>query len=56
LRRYGEPEKFGWPAAFLLSPAASRITGAMIPVDGVPSARSEHPVAGKAARTKVPGI
>jgi 3-oxoacyl-[acyl-carrier protein] reductase len=34
LRRYGEPAEFGQAAAFLLSPAASYITGAMIPVDG----------------------
>ncbi len=34
LRRYGEPEEFARAAAFLLSPAASYVTGAMIPIDG----------------------
>jgi hypothetical protein len=34
LRRYGEPAEFGQAAAFVLAPAASYITGAMIPVDG----------------------
>ena len=34
LRRYGDPEEFGRVAAFLLSPAASYVTGAMIPADG----------------------
>ena len=34
LRRYGEPAEFGRAAAFLLSPAASFITGAMVPLDG----------------------
>ncbi len=34
LRRYGEPTEFGQAAAFVLSPAASYITGAMIPIDG----------------------
>jgi 3-oxoacyl-[acyl-carrier protein] reductase len=34
LGRYGDPAEFGRVAAFLLSPAASYITGAIIPVDG----------------------
>ena len=34
LRRYGRPEEFGRLAAFVLSPAAGYLTGAMIPIDG----------------------
>jgi 3-oxoacyl-[acyl-carrier protein] reductase len=34
LGRYGDPEEFGRVAAFVLSPAAAYVTGAMIQVDG----------------------
>jgi 3-oxoacyl-[acyl-carrier protein] reductase len=34
MRRYGTPEEIGAAAAFLLSPMASFITGAILPVDG----------------------
>ncbi|MCM2577511.1 SDR family oxidoreductase [Streptomyces meridianus] len=34
LGRYGRPEEFGKAAAFFLSPAASYLTGVMLPVDG----------------------
>lgn len=34
LRRYADPAEFGRVAAFVLSPAASYLTGCFIPVDG----------------------
>ena len=34
LQRFGKPEEIGSAAAYLLSPKASFVTGAIMPVDG----------------------
>jgi NAD(P)-dependent dehydrogenase (short-subunit alcohol dehydrogenase family) len=34
MKRFGEPHEIGGPVAFLVSPAASFITGVTLPVDG----------------------
>jgi 3-oxoacyl-[acyl-carrier protein] reductase len=38
LRRFGTPDEIGAVAAFMLSPVASFLTGAVVPVDGAQSA------------------
>jgi 3-oxoacyl-[acyl-carrier protein] reductase len=38
LRRFGTPQEIGSVAAFMLSPVASFLTGAVVPVDGAQSA------------------
>jgi 3-oxoacyl-[acyl-carrier protein] reductase len=56
LRRYGEPAEFGQAAAFVLSPAASYITGAMIPIDGGAIRSISTPTPASATATTVPPI
>ena len=34
MKRLGSPKEFGEVAAFLLSPAASYVSGVLVPVDG----------------------
>ncbi len=34
MRRFGEPDDIGWAAVYLCSPAATFVTGAVLPIDG----------------------
>ena len=50
LGRYGATDEMGRVAAFLLSPAASYVTGAIVPVDGGMVRALPERVAGESTR------